>query len=46
MADDATIVDWNGAQGASGAGNSYPQDDNAPPAGFTSVDDIDDEVPF
>ena len=46
VADDATIVDWNGAQGASGAGAPYPPDDNAPPAGFTSVDDIDDEVPF
>ncbi len=47
VADDATIVDWDGAQGTSGRGGSgYPSDNDAPPAGFTSVDDIDDEVPF
>ena len=45
VADDATIIDWNGAvQG--GASNAYLSDVNVPPAGFTSVDDIDDEVPF
>lgn len=47
VADDATIIDWNGAVGGnSGMGAGYPSDMNAPPAGFTSVDDIDDEVPF
>ena len=44
VADDATIIDWNGA--TSGGSSPYPSDDNVPPAGFTSVDDIDDEVPF
>ncbi len=44
VADDATIIDWNGT--TSGSSSPYPSDDNVPPAGFTSVDDIDDEVPF
>ncbi len=45
VADDATIIDWDGAA-ASSSRNQFPSDDNAPPAGFTSVDEIDDEVPF
>lgn len=45
VADDATIVDWDSA-GSAGARGAYPSDVDVPPAGFTSVDDIDDEVPF
>ena len=49
LAEDATIIDWDGPQGGSGnagAGNGFANDMNVPPAGFTSIDDIDDEVPF
>ncbi len=47
LAEDVEVIDWDGAQGTSGrGGNGYPSDNDAPPAGFTSVDDIDDEVPF
>ncbi len=48
VADDATIIDWDGASaGTRGQGaSSAPGDNDVPPAGFTSVDDMDDEVPF
>ena len=51
VADDASIIDWNGPAGngaASGMGgmNSDIGDMHAPPAGFTSIDAIDDDVPF
>ncbi len=47
LAEDVEVIDWNGSAGGnSGAGAGYPTDMNAPPAGFTSIDDIDDEVPF
>ena len=46
IADNAEVIDWNGPQGGAGSSAGYPSDMNAPPAGFTSIDDIDDEVPF
>lgn len=46
IADNAEVIDWNGPQGGAGSNAGYPSDMNAPPAGFTSIDDIDDEVPF
>lgn len=47
VADDATIIDWDGAAQQGGQRNgSYPSDGDVPPAGFTSVDEMDDEVPF
>lgn len=46
VADDATIIDWDGAAAQGGQRNSFPNDADVPPAGFTSVDEMDDEVPF
>lgn len=52
VADDAVIIDWNGPQGSSGSvasnagSGSFPNDEDVPPAGFTSIDVIDDDVPF
>ncbi len=52
VADDASIIDWNGPAGGNASGampggmGSDIGDMNAPPAGFTSIDAIDDDVPF